>query len=53
MMWIGQGTYLMCVFTFIFYRWSREEDRDQPLLTTSSPAPPRPPLRALHPRARA
>ncbi|MGC1339953.1 MAG: cytochrome c oxidase assembly protein, partial [Candidatus Binataceae bacterium] len=30
MMWVGQGTYLMAVFTVIFYRWSRAEDRDQP-----------------------
>jgi hypothetical protein len=29
-MWIGQGSYLMFVFTFIFYRWSRSEDRDMP-----------------------
>lgn len=26
LMWIGQGTYLMCVFTAIFYQWSRQED---------------------------
>ncbi len=25
-MWIGQGTYLMIVFTFIFYRWQQRED---------------------------
>jgi putative membrane protein len=30
LMWIGQGSYLMFVFTFIFYRWSRSEDRDMP-----------------------
>jgi putative membrane protein len=53
MMWVGQGTYLMAVFTVIFYRWSRTEDRDQPMISTSPTASGRPPLRVLHPRARA
>ena len=35
LMWIGQGTYLMFVFTFIFYRWSRLDDRDVPTLALS------------------
>ena len=30
-MWIGQGTYLMFVFTFIFYQWQQREDRDIPV----------------------
>ena len=32
LMWIGQGSYLMIVFTAIFYRWSSREDRDVPML---------------------
>ncbi|MBF6568087.1 MAG: cytochrome c oxidase assembly protein [Candidatus Binataceae bacterium] len=31
-MWIGQGIYLMCVFTAIFFRWSRFEDREVPAI---------------------
>ena len=42
-MWIGQGTYLMFIFTFIFYKWSQSEDRDIPIL----PATPAPDLRVL------
>ena len=42
-MWIGQGTYLMFIFTFIFYKWSQTEDRDTPIL----PATPAPNLRVL------
>jgi hypothetical protein len=42
-MWIGQGTYLMFIFTFIFYKWSQSEDRDTPIL----PAPPVPELQVL------
>lgn len=53
LMWIGQGTYLMAVFTVIFYRWSRNEDRDEPTITVTPPASARPPLRVLNPRARA
>ncbi len=37
-MWIGQGTYLMFIFTFIFYKWSQREDRDIPAI--SEPTPP-------------
>ncbi|HVA82092.1 MAG TPA: cytochrome c oxidase assembly protein [Candidatus Binataceae bacterium] len=50
MMWVGQGTYLMAVFTVIFYRWSRSEDRDDPALGAP---PPRARVATLHPRARA
>ena len=35
-MWIGQGTYLMFVFTFIFYRWQQREDSDIPVLPAST-----------------
>jgi len=51
LMWVGQGTYLMAVMTIIFYRWSRSEDRDEPL-ASAAPPPARAPLRVLHPRAR-
>jgi putative membrane protein len=44
LMWIGQGTYLMCVFTVIFYQWSRrEDDSDTPYVEE----PSRPRLRAI------
>jgi putative membrane protein len=46
-MWIGQGTYLMIVFTFIFYKWSQLEDRDTPVLPASAP----PALRVLRARS--
>jgi cytochrome c oxidase assembly factor CtaG len=36
LMWIGQGTYLMFIFTFIFYKWAQKEDRDMPELPTTS-----------------
>jgi putative membrane protein len=29
-MWIGQGVYIMFVFTAIFYRWSRWDDQEEP-----------------------
>ena len=45
LMWIGQGTYLMFIFTFIFYKWAEKEDRDIPEL----PATSAPQLRVLHP----
>ena len=35
-MWIGQGTYLMIVFTFIFYRWQQREDGDIPVVPPST-----------------
>ena len=36
-MWVGQGTYLMFVFTFIFYKWQQREDVDIPVLPASTP----------------
>jgi putative membrane protein len=29
-MWVGQGIYIMFVFTAIFYRWSRWDDQEEP-----------------------
>jgi putative membrane protein len=29
-MWIGQGLYVMCIYTAIFFRWSRRDDREVP-----------------------
>jgi putative membrane protein len=29
-MWVGQGVYIMFVFTAIFYRWSRRDDQEEP-----------------------
>jgi len=43
LMWIGQGTYLMFVFTLIFFRWSRNEDNDLPAV----PPTGRPELRVV------
>ena len=31
LMWVGAGLYLMCVFSLIFFRWARCEDRDEPI----------------------
>jgi putative membrane protein len=45
-MWIGQGTYLMIIFTFIFYRWQQRDDRDMPVV----PASTTPSLRVLRAR---
>ncbi len=45
LMWIGQGTYLMFVFTFIFYKWAQHEDRDLPIFPAASP----PELHVLRP----
>ena len=47
MMWIGQATYLMAVFTAIFYQWSRRDDRDEPPIAAASSA--RAKLRAIQP----
>jgi putative membrane protein len=44
MMWVGQGTYLMFIFTLIFYRWSRNEEGDTPQIAE----PHRPELRLVH-----
>jgi hypothetical protein len=35
LMWVGQGTYLMLIFTAIFYRWSSREDQDAPIFETA------------------
>ena len=32
LMWVGAGLYLMCVFSLIFFRWARREDRDEPIV---------------------
>lgn len=32
LMWVGAGTYLLCVATLIFFRWARWDDRDEPLV---------------------
>lgn len=32
LMWVGAGLYLMCVFSLIFFRWARRDDRDEPLV---------------------
>ncbi len=45
LMWVGQATYLMAIFTAIFFKWSRNEDQDTPILPDS----PRPRLRAITP----
>jgi putative membrane protein len=29
-MWVGQGVYIMFVFTAIFYRWSQTDDQEEP-----------------------
>ncbi|MGH7906857.1 MAG: cytochrome c oxidase assembly protein [Candidatus Binataceae bacterium] len=36
-MWIGQGVYLMCIFTAVFFRWSRLEDGDIPPVNIRQP----------------
>jgi putative membrane protein len=38
-MWIGQGIYIMFVFTAIFARWSRTEDQEMPPINRVAPAP--------------
>jgi len=37
LMWIGQGTYLMLVFTAIFVRWQRTEDEVPTVAASSRP----------------
>lgn len=39
-MWIGQGVYLMFVFSAIFFRWSRRDDEENPPINRQ-PAPVR------------
>jgi hypothetical protein len=31
-MWVGAGFYFIGVFTVIFFRWARFDDRDQPII---------------------
>lgn len=42
-MWIGQGVYLMFVFSAIFFRWARREDEEMPAINRRTS-----PVRALH-----
>jgi putative membrane protein len=37
LMWVGAGFYFIGVFTLIFFRWARYEDRDQPFAYQSLP----------------
>jgi putative membrane protein len=39
-MWVGQGVYLMFVFSAIFFRWSRRDDEEMPPINRQ-PAPVR------------
>jgi putative membrane protein len=39
LMWVGQGTYLMVIFTAIFRRWSERDDRDEPLIIADATRP--------------
>jgi putative membrane protein len=43
-MWVGQGVYIMFVFTAIFYRWSRWDDQEEPPLNRE----PIPTLKPAH-----
>jgi putative membrane protein len=38
-MWIGQGVYIMFVFTGIFFRWAMREDSEIPPFNRQTPAP--------------
>lgn len=46
-MWVGQGVYIMFVFTAIFYRWSRWDDQEEPPLNRQ-PIPTLKPARLQH-----
>jgi putative membrane protein len=46
-MWVGQGVYIMFVFTAIFYRWSRWDDQEEPPLNRE-PIPSLKPLPFQH-----
>ncbi|MGH7814840.1 MAG: cytochrome c oxidase assembly protein [Candidatus Binataceae bacterium] len=48
LMWVGQGVYLMIVFTITFYKWSRHEDRDIPEIASKRPAVRIRPIKGLH-----
>jgi len=38
-MWIGQGVYIMFIFTGIFFRWAMREDSEVPAINRQTPAP--------------
>jgi putative membrane protein len=42
-MWVGQGVYIMFVFSGIFLRWARRDDTEMPPINRQAP-----PMRALH-----
>jgi putative membrane protein len=46
-MWVGQGVYIMFVFSAIFYRWSRWDDQEEPPINRE-PAPRLKPITAQH-----
>lgn len=46
-MWVGQGVYIMFVFTAIFYRWSRSDNQEDPPLNRE-PIPRLKPARLQH-----
>jgi putative membrane protein len=46
-MWVGQGVYLMFVFSGIFYRWALNEEQDEPPASRYAP-----PVRVLRPQSR-
>jgi putative membrane protein len=37
LMWVGQGLYIMCIFSMIFFRWAAREDRDFPMAAAHPP----------------
>jgi len=47
-MWVGQGVYLMFVFTAIFFRWAQREDQEMPPINWQAAA-----VRALRTQNRA
>ncbi|HVN64950.1 MAG TPA: cytochrome c oxidase assembly protein [Candidatus Binataceae bacterium] len=48
LMWVGQGAYLMFIFTMIFYKWSRREDRDVPEIRKTPPLAGASPIKRIH-----
>ena len=47
-MWVGQGVYIMFVFSGIFLRWSRRDDTENPPINLQLPQ-----MRVLHAHSRA
>lgn len=37
LMWVGQGLYIMCVFSMIFFRWAEREDCEFPAAAANPP----------------